>query len=157
MVVRTSVKVMKFLVQIFAPFCVGINVTTSMGLTVTCKAMLLLCSADLPARALISNMKQYNGFHACSICTDPGSHTTHHIWPYTDTNTLRTQTDTYKAIMAAVRQEEPVSVAKNFKIVVVCSTPPLPPPHTHTPFRYLAIKGHQYFSAILHLTSLMEW
>ena len=56
MVVRTSVKVMKFLVQNFAPFCVGINITTFMGLTVTCKAMLLLCSADLPARALISNM-----------------------------------------------------------------------------------------------------
>ena len=132
MVVRTSAKVMKFLVQILN-FCVGINVTTSMGLTVTCKAMLLLCSADLPARALISNMKQYNGFHACSICTDPGSHTTHHTWPYTDANTLRTQTDTYKAIMAAVRQEEPVSYCCQKFLNCCCMLHPPPPlQHTHT-------------------------
>ena len=110
MVVRTSVKVMKFLVQIFAPFLCRNQRHNIYGAD---------CNLQSNAPAVLrrptskSSYLKY-GFHACSICTDPGSHTTYHVWPYTDTNTLRTQTDTYKAIMAAVRQEEPVSVAKNF-------------------------------------------
>ena len=33
--------------------------TTSNG-TVQCRAILLICTVDLPARAMVCNMKQYN-------------------------------------------------------------------------------------------------
>ena len=31
---------------------------------------LLLLSADLPAKSLLSNMKQFNGEKGCSVCED---------------------------------------------------------------------------------------
>ena len=31
---------------------------------------LLLLSADLPAKSLLSNMKQFNGVKGCSVCED---------------------------------------------------------------------------------------
>ena len=36
------------------------------------RSMLLLCSVDLPAKAALCNMVQYNGFYACPTCLDPG-------------------------------------------------------------------------------------
>ena len=53
---------------------------------VTSKAMLLMCSADLPACAQVLNMKQYNGKHGCAYCKDeetprPSSHL-HRNWLY---------------------------------------------------------------------------
>ena len=38
---------------------------------ITCKAR-LLCSVDLPARASVLNMKQFNGKYGCSQCEDEG-------------------------------------------------------------------------------------
>ena len=34
------------------------------------RATLLLSSADLPAKSLLSNMKQFNGEKGCSVCED---------------------------------------------------------------------------------------
>ena len=34
------------------------------------KGMLLLFTADLPARAAVMNMKNFNGEYACSTCED---------------------------------------------------------------------------------------
>lgn len=31
-----------------------------------------MCVADLPAKASILNMAQYNGYHGCSLCLHPG-------------------------------------------------------------------------------------
>ena len=39
---------------------------------ITCKARLLMCSVDLPARASVLNMKQFNGKFGCSQCEDEG-------------------------------------------------------------------------------------
>lgn len=51
---------------------VGVRVTTSSGTTV-CKAMLLMVSVDLPARAMVLDMKQFNGKNGCCYCESPGT------------------------------------------------------------------------------------
>ena len=38
----------------------------------TVKERLLMCSVDLPARALVLNMKQFNGRYGCCYCEDKG-------------------------------------------------------------------------------------
>ena len=38
----------------------------------TCKAVMLISSLNLPARALVSNMKQFNGRYECSWCEIEG-------------------------------------------------------------------------------------
>lgn len=50
----------------------GIFVKSPHG-TVTSKARLLMCTADLPARAQILNMKQYNGKQGYAYCEDEGT------------------------------------------------------------------------------------
>ena len=50
----------------------GISVNSPHG-TVTSKAKLLMCTVDLPARAQILNMKQYNGKQGCAYCEDEGT------------------------------------------------------------------------------------
>lgn len=59
------------------------------------KATLLLSSADLPAKSLMANMKQFNGEKGCSVCEDEGKTVgvggLHRIWPYTMDMILRTQ------------------------------------------------------------------
>lgn len=50
----------------------GLEISAPDGLNYTCKTMLLVCSTDLPARALIVNMKAFNGKHSCTTCEDPG-------------------------------------------------------------------------------------
>ena len=46
----------------------------------------MLSSADLPGKALMANMKQYNGEQGCSVCEDKGKTVgtggLHRIWPY---------------------------------------------------------------------------
>ena len=36
------------------------------------RAILLACSVDLPARAMLVNMKQWNGLHGCLYCENEG-------------------------------------------------------------------------------------
>ena len=68
----------------------------------------MLCSTDLPTRALVSNMKAFNGAYACSTCEDKGStmprKKLHRIWPFTPTNTIRTKDSTYLAFSSAIQQ-----------------------------------------------------
>ena len=51
---------------------IGISVTSPDGVVIS-KAKLLMCSVDLPARALVLNMKQYNGKFACAYCENEGT------------------------------------------------------------------------------------
>ena len=81
----------------------GIKVTTAYGLTMSAKTMLLLCSADVPARAIISNMKLFNGEHGCSTCEDPGDNKSgsgplNRVWPFQEVNVVRTKEMVYAAI-----------------------------------------------------------
>lgn len=65
----------------------GVAVNTPAG-DMTSRAILLNASVDLPARAMISNMKQWNGAHGCLYCEDQGTTVggdhLHRYWPYRD-------------------------------------------------------------------------
>ena len=59
---------------------------------VICRAMLLCGTCDLPAKAMVYNMTQYNGFHGCSHCLQSGEtfkvgqRGKVHIYPYKQDN-----------------------------------------------------------------------
>ena len=80
-----------------------------------CRAMLLCGTCDLPAKAVVLNMKQYNGEYGCSHCLqtrkrlklDTGG--TVHVYPYIPSNHTapkRTEEET------KMHAREAVSVAK---------------------------------------------
>ena len=77
------------------------------------KCMLLLCSVDLPARALVCNMKQFSGEYGCCTCLDKGDNTTtgsppHRIWPYSSAN-IRSKDDVKRAFKVATETTIAVS------------------------------------------------
>lgn len=59
------------------------------------RVALLLCSVDLPARALITHMKQWNGINGCLYCENDGvtigSDHLHRYWPYQPSSRLRSR------------------------------------------------------------------
>ena len=78
--------------------------TTPDGLRV-CRALLLLSSVDLPAKAAMLNVKQYNGKHGCSYCDDEGVSRPGcpmaRDWPFTGSAVIRThETQVENAIKA---------------------------------------------------------
>ena len=60
-------------------------------------AMIFLATADLPAKADLMQMKQYNGEYSCNYCLDKGEKgktVLHRIWPFTgDANHHRTHAE----------------------------------------------------------------
>lgn len=82
-----------------------------------CRAMLLLCSVDLPARALVSNMKLFNGEYSCCTCKDKGDNTVGasagvRYWPYRSSCILRTADGIEQDYKDAVKDETAVSYNK---------------------------------------------
>lgn len=71
------------------------------------RVILLLCSVDLPARAAITNMKQWNGVHGCLYCEDQGvtlgSDHLHRFWPHMNSSILRSRTSLLRHAVAAAR------------------------------------------------------
>ena len=70
---------------LFLCICAGVPVHTPSGAMVA-RAIILNCSLDLPARAIVLNTKQWNGLHGCLYCehegvTLGGDHL-HRYWPY---------------------------------------------------------------------------
>ena len=59
---------------------------------VVAMARLVMCSLDMPAKAMVFNMKQFNS--ECSYCEDKGeTRSTSHLhctWPYSTSSTIRT-------------------------------------------------------------------
>ena len=55
-------------------------------------AMLIMCTADLPAKAKVANHVQYNGYYGCITCTIMGTRIGYtHCYPYDETScSLRT-------------------------------------------------------------------
>ena len=51
---------------------IGVTVTLPDTSTVLCRAVLLCTTCDLPARAMILNMINFNGFYSCCFCLQPG-------------------------------------------------------------------------------------
>jgi len=74
--------------------------------------MLLLSSTDLPARALVANMKVYNGKYSCTSCEDPGeegSNPLHRVWPVNAESITRHKATVMKAVCDSVQQQTSVS------------------------------------------------
>ena len=72
-----------------------------------------MCSVDLPARASVMNMKQFNGKHGCAYCEDEGvprptSHL-HRNWPYSTTSIPRTHHSIVDNAKSALRSNDAVS------------------------------------------------
>lgn len=90
----------------------GIEVQTPDG-TKRCRAVLLLSSLDLPARAMFCNMKAYNGQHACCTCLDEGdntigAHAGIRYWPYNPSCQIRTLPEVKRAYKSATLDGFPV-------------------------------------------------
>ena len=95
---------------------VGIVVNTPVG-EVTARAKLLMFVADLPARALVLNMKQYNGKFGCAHCEDEGqTRATSHLhrnWPFSAVSVPRTHDGIIKNAKDALESREPVSLSSS--------------------------------------------
>ena len=90
----------------------GITVETPAG-SMVARGILLHCSVDLPARAMICNMKQWNGAHGCLYCTEQGTTVggdhLHRYWPYTISQP-RSHTSFLQNAEVATRTGSPVCV-----------------------------------------------
>lgn len=71
-----------------------------------------VCSVDAVARAMLQNIKQYNGTYGCSLCEQPGktckqSSIAHsHIYPPSDTFVLRDGTKCKNRLLKLSRLEK---------------------------------------------------
>jgi hypothetical protein len=91
---------------------IGLEVSTVSGAKKV-KAAMVVVSCDLPARALVLNMRQFNGQHGCHLCEDPGENS--HVnpmlrwWPYNEGPVLRTKTSLLKNALDVAVQDKIVS------------------------------------------------
>lgn len=92
--------------------CTGIVVRTTSG-NFRARAILLNFSCDLPARAIVVNMKQWNGVHGCLYCEDPGTTIgndhLHRYWPFSPRSRQRTHTSLLKNAEDATKSAATVS------------------------------------------------
>lgn len=77
-------------------------------------AILLRDSFDLPARAMATNMKQWNGAYGCLYCEDSGTTVggdhLHRYWPDQGASTARSHLSLLKNSQEAVQSGQPVSL-----------------------------------------------
>ncbi len=78
------------------------------------KLFFLAMCADLPARAAVSNMKQFNGKSPCHMCFDEGECRTNQpmlrFFPFNKHSQLRTHASVMEDAKKAVESGEAVSV-----------------------------------------------
>ena len=92
----------------------GIEVLCPEGNFVS-KVILLVCTADLPAKAKVANSTQYNGYCGCNTCTIKGNYTAHVMtWDYDPQSTIRTHASIISHAKQAVQQG--CSVRKSQKV-----------------------------------------
>ena len=107
----------------FIPTQPGFSVTTP-SCEIICKVRLLMCSADLPARASVLNMKKFNGAYGCSQCEDKGqpraSSHLHRNWPCTTPCVARTHESVVLNTKDSLRTKEAVSVLSTLHYVNDC-------------------------------------
>ena len=80
--------------------------------------MLFIVSADLPARADLVNMKNFNGKWACNLCKDcrqPIGNGLHRVWLFNNKNELRSH-DEQREYNKAVKQSKPVMGCKGLSV-----------------------------------------
>ena len=69
-------------------------VTNTEGKDITLRGILLCGTADAPAKSLMQNFVQFNGFNECSYCTEQGKTVTGarghtHAYPFNRGNLLK--------------------------------------------------------------------
>ena len=81
---------------------------------ITVRCMLFVATADLPARAALMNVKQFNGKCACHLCksegTAYGQHNIHRCWPFKQNHEKRTHQDQINFAMKATQKQAMVGV-----------------------------------------------
>ena len=91
----------------------GIEVVTSSGRVLKVTGQLLTASVDLPARALVANMKQFNGKSACITCLDEGEcppgQSLARYYPFRENSVLRSHNSVLHDAREATRGTEAVS------------------------------------------------
>ena len=80
--------------------------------TMVARGILLMCSVDLPARAMLLNMKQWNGTNGCLYCeeagTTIGNDHLHRYWPYKSGISARSHASIIQNAKSAVTSGAPV-------------------------------------------------
>ena len=90
-------------------------------------AILLCCSVDLPARAMLMNMKQFNGVCGCLYCENEGtiigSDHLHRYWPQQNFSSQRTHHSVLSNARDAIATGSVVSNVLTFPgYVYICNT-----------------------------------
>ena len=95
----------------FTVLTIGIEVSTLEG-TRKIKAATVGISCDLPARAMVLNMKQFNGKNACHMCKDDGEtlldNNLVRFWPHRSPSVHRTRASLIQDSCDARYHDEPV-------------------------------------------------
>ena len=90
------------------------------GNLVQSRAMLLMCSVDLPARAMVLNMKQFNGKYSCCFCEDEGRPRPNlpqcRDWPFNTSSTTRTSISLRQNAQESIQKNDAVSVSIYFVV-----------------------------------------
>lgn len=102
--------------------CTGVEVRSPIGL-VHARAILLLSSLDLPARAIVTNVKHFNGKHSCIYCEQEGttserSHS-HRWWPFESNVVFRTHHSLMENAKEALKEPRTSVRSMWFKIVIL--------------------------------------
>ena len=53
-------------------FFEGVTVSLPDKAPFTCRVVLVACTCDLPARAQVMNVTQFNGYYGCAFCLQKG-------------------------------------------------------------------------------------
>ena len=87
-----------------------------------CRAMLLLSTLDLPAKAAVVNVKQWNGEYGCSVCVAPGDNSlggrSSRHWPYRGDTLLRTHGQMIANGKEALKRNKPVSFTITLSTII---------------------------------------
>ena len=92
---------------------IGFQLSEVSGGVKQVRAAMVVVSCDLPARAMVLNMRQFNGQHGCHLCDSAGENSTEHPmlrwWPYNSESTNRTKVALMKDSVKATRSGNIVS------------------------------------------------
>ena len=95
---------------IFLFFYSGVEVKTPTG-KIQVHCMVLMCSADLPAKAKVGNCVQYNGYNGCNTCDIYGTLVGRTVyWPYDPKATLRKHHEVLQYAEEATMTGKPVCI-----------------------------------------------
>ena len=97
--------------------CSGISVSTPLGVKIV-RTKLLMGIFDLPAKATVTNTKQYNGQYGCLYCTDKGTRNNNtHVYLPNESHTLRTKAAFQQCAAEAEASGTPVCGVKGQSVL----------------------------------------